>query len=225
MAGHVDDDVATRVVLRPLATPLPLGFLALAMATTVFAAVQLEWVDPAEGRVAALTALTVTFPLQFLACVIGFLARDAVAATGMGLLAGTWAAVGAVTWTADPGARSDGLGIVLIAAGVGMVIPAAAAAGSKLVAAAVMAVAGTRFVVTGIYESTGNVHWQNAAGWTGIALAAVAFYAAAALEMEATSSRALLPVGRRGSGSSGATDESVMRPADLAVEAGVRPRL
>ena len=30
-------DPATRVVLRPLATPLPLGFLALALATTVFA--------------------------------------------------------------------------------------------------------------------------------------------------------------------------------------------
>lgn len=31
-----------RVFLRPLATPLPLGFLALAAATTVFAVVQLD---------------------------------------------------------------------------------------------------------------------------------------------------------------------------------------
>jgi succinate-acetate transporter protein len=82
---------ATRVVLRPLATPLPLGFLALALATTVFSAVQLGWIPADQGRIAGLTALAATVPLQLLASVFGFLCRDPVAATGMGVLAGTWA--------------------------------------------------------------------------------------------------------------------------------------
>jgi succinate-acetate transporter protein len=73
---------ATRVVLRPIATPLPLGFLALALATTVFSAVQLGWVRATEGRIAALTALAATVLLEAIASVVGFLARDPVAATG-----------------------------------------------------------------------------------------------------------------------------------------------
>ena len=79
---------ATTVMLRPIATPLPLGFLALALATTVFSAVQLGWIPPTEGRIAALTALAATVLLQAIASIVGFLAR-AVAATGMGVLAGT----------------------------------------------------------------------------------------------------------------------------------------
>ena len=61
----------TRVVLRPIATPLPLGFLALAVSTVLFSAVQLGWVAPADGRIAALTALAATAPLQLLASVMG----------------------------------------------------------------------------------------------------------------------------------------------------------
>jgi hypothetical protein len=108
---------AARVVLRPLATPLPLGFLALALATTVFSAVQLGWVPPDQGRVAALTALGATVPLQLTAAVVGFLARDPVAATGMGVPTGTWAVVGLTTLTSPPGTASPGLGVLLLTAG------------------------------------------------------------------------------------------------------------
>ncbi|MGY1650666.1 hypothetical protein [Geodermatophilus sp. SYSU D01119] len=99
-------EAGTRVVLRPVATPLPLGFPALALATTALAAVQLGWVPPPGGRVAALTALAATVPLQLLASVVGFPARDPVAATGTGVLAGTWGVVGLTTYTSPPGAVS-----------------------------------------------------------------------------------------------------------------------
>ena len=97
----MSESVGSRVVLRPIATPLPLGFLALAVSTVLFSAVQLEWIAPSEGRIAALTALAATVPLQLLSSVIGFLARDPVAATGMGVLSGTWAVVGFTTWPPD----------------------------------------------------------------------------------------------------------------------------
>jgi hypothetical protein len=39
-------ETVTRVVLRPLASPLPLGFLALAAATLLTSALQLGWLAP-----------------------------------------------------------------------------------------------------------------------------------------------------------------------------------
>ncbi|SFF03440.1 GPR1/FUN34/YaaH family transporter [Blastococcus tunisiensis] len=216
---------ATRIVLRPLATPLPLGFLALAFATTVFSAVQLGWIPPTEGRVAAFTAIAATAPLQFAASVWGFLARDPVAATGMGLLSGIWAVAGLTTLTSPPGTASDGLGVFLIVGGLSMFVPAAAAVGSKIAPAAVMGLAGTRFIVTGGYELTGSAAWKATAGWVGVLLAAVAFYAALALELEGARERTVLPVGRRGAGAAAMAGKGPLDPADLVEEAGVRPQL
>ncbi|RBY85006.1 GPR1/FUN34/YaaH family transporter [Blastococcus sp. TF02A-30] len=221
----MSEPVGTRVVLRPIATPLPLGFLALAVSTVLFAAVQLEWIAPTEGRIAALTALAATVPLQLLSSVVGFLARDPVAATGMGVLSGTWAVVGFTTLTSPPGAVSDGLGVFLLTAGAAMFIPAASAAGSKLVPALVMALAGTRFLVTGGYELTGSAGWKAAAGWVGLVLAGVAFYAALALELEGARQRTVLPLGRRGPGRAAVDGDGPLQPSDLRGEAGVRPQL
>jgi uncharacterized protein len=205
----VREEPASRVVLRPLATPLPLGFLALVLATTLFSAVQLGWVPPTEGRIAGYTALFATVPLQLLASVMGFLARDPVAATGMGLLTGTWAVVGITTVTSPPGAVSDGLGVFLLVAGTCMLVPAVSA-GSKLVPAAVMALAGVRFAVTGAYHLSGSAGWKAAAGWVGLVLAVLALYAALALEIEGSHRRTVLPLGRRGQASVG--DDPGVRP-------------
>jgi succinate-acetate transporter protein len=81
------------VFLRPLANPLPLGFLALAGATLLVSGLQLEWLQPSDGMDVALILTAFVFPLQLVASVFGFLARDVVAGTGMGILAGTWLAV------------------------------------------------------------------------------------------------------------------------------------
>ncbi|MGY1641945.1 hypothetical protein ACI782_12540 [Geodermatophilus sp. SYSU D00703] len=216
---------ATRVVLRPVATPLPLGFLALALATVVLSAVQLGWVPPDQGRVAGLTALAATVPLQLTAAVVGFLARDPVAATGMGVLTGTWAVVGLTTLTSPPGATSAGLGVLLVTAGVAMQVPAVSAAASKLVPAAVMCLAGIRFAVTGAYELTASAAWKSAAGWVGLALGALALYAALALELEGSERRTVLPLGRRGPGRAAVEGNGPLAPSSLAGEAGVRPQL
>ncbi|SHG30106.1 hypothetical protein [Geodermatophilus nigrescens] len=211
-------EAGTRVVLRPVATPLPLGFLALALATTAFAAVQLGWVPPPEGRVAALTALAATVPLQLLASVVGFLARDPVAATGMGVLSGTWGVVGLTTYTSPPGAVSAGLGVLLLTSAVAMAVSAVSAS-AKLVSAAVMGLAGVRFAVTGAYELTGSPSWQSAAGWVGLALGGLAVYAALALELEGSHGRTVLPLGRRGPA------RAAVEPSGVAGEPGVRPQL
>lgn len=216
---------ATRVVLRPLATPLPLGFLALALATTVFSAVQLGWIPPDQGRVAGITAVAATVPLQLLASVFGFLTRDPIAATGMGLLSGTWAVAGYTILTSPPGNTSSGLGVLLLVAGVAMLVPAAAALQSKVVPAVVMGLAATRFAATGVYEMTGSSTWKGIAGWVGLILALVALYAALALELEGTRERTVVPVGRRNAGRTAMAGRGPLDAHDLVREAGIRPQL
>jgi succinate-acetate transporter protein len=107
-----------RVMLRPLGNPLPLGFLALAGGTFLVAGLQLEWLQPADGAQVAIILIAFVFPLQLVASVFGFLARDVVAGTGMGLLSGTWLSIGLVTLTGQPGATSDALGLFLLLAAI-----------------------------------------------------------------------------------------------------------
>jgi uncharacterized protein len=215
----------TLVHLRPLAGPLGIGFFALAAATFVLAGLNLGWVEPAEGKNVALCLLAFTAPLQLLASIVGFLARDGVAATGMGLLAGIWAAIGLVLWTSEPGSTSDALGLFLLAAMVGMWIPAAAAATGKLVPALVLSTAGLRFGLTGFYQLTASEAWEDAAGIVGLLLAALAAYAALAVVLEDVSKRTVLPLGRRGKGELAMNGTYAQQVAQLAKEPGVRQQL
>ena len=214
------------VVLRPLATPLPLGFLALFAATLSFASLQLGWVPKDQGSTIALAILVLTVPAQLVASIMGFLARDPAAATGMGVLAGTWAAVSLATLTSPPGATSAALGVILFASAAAMLVPAVAAH-AKLLGGAVMALSAIRFAVTAVAQVTGAKGWMSAAGWTGIALAALAFYAALALELEGTSGRAVLPVLRRGKAATAVDPSATAQEAhgDLAHQPGVRQQL
>jgi hypothetical protein len=213
-----------RVVLRPIGSPLPLGFLGLFVATLSFSSVQLGWIPQSQGSTVALAALGLTVPVQLIAAVFGFLARDPVAGTGMGILAGTWATAGLATITSPPGATSPGLGVVLLCAGAAMLVPAAAGR-QKTIAAAVMALSALRFGVTGIAEISGASTWMTAAGWTGVLLAALSLYAALAFELEGTDRRAVLPLWRRGAAASAVRDDATGQLSDVADEPGVRQQL
>jgi succinate-acetate transporter protein len=213
-----------RVVLRPIATALPLGFLALGVATLSFASVQLKWIPASEGHTVALGVLALTVPLQLLAAVMGFLARDPVAATGMGILSGTWAAASLATLTAPPGTASAGLGVILLCSATCLLVPAAAAR-AKLVPACVIALSAARFAVTGVAEIDGGRGWMQVAGWVGIVLAALALYAALALELEGSQSRTVLPLGRSGAAEEALTGDLDTQVRGVANEPGVRRQL
>ena len=226
-SGAARDELAppTVVTLRPLAGPLALGFFGLAAATFVTSGLQLGWVDPAEGRQVALCILAFTVPLQATSSLVGFLARDGVAATGMGLLSGTWAAIGLVTLTGEPGSTSDTLGLFLLVAGLAIWAPASSAFASKLAPALVLTTAGLRFMVTGIYQLTSSKSWEDTAGVIGLLLAALAIYAAYAAEFEDVLKRPVLPLGRRGQGDLALKGTYAQQIANVAHEPGVRRQL
>jgi uncharacterized protein len=213
-------DIA-RVVLRPVGTPLPLGFLGLVVATVAFASVQLGWVPASQGSLVALGVLAFTVPTQLIACVVGFLARDPVAGTGMGVLAGTWGAVALVTLSTPPGASSAGLGVLLLCAAAALVVPASAGTG-KPVASAVMSLSALRFALTGVAEVSGSTAWLSVAGVTGLVLGVVALYAALAFELEDVRGHAVLPLFRRAPGAAAGLPADL---GDLTGEAGVRRQL
>jgi succinate-acetate transporter protein len=190
-------DGATRVVLRPIGNPLPLGFLALAGGTLLVSGLQLGWLDPAEGQNVALILLAFVFPLQLLASVFGYLGRDVAAGTGMGILSGTWLSIGLVTLVNAPGSTSDALGLFLLLAAVAMCVPATAASTGKLVPAAVLWTTVLRFLVTGLYQLSASGTWEDIAGIVGLALCAIAVYAALALALEDARRQTVLPLGRR----------------------------
>jgi succinate-acetate transporter protein len=218
-------DRAARVVLRPIGNPLPLGFLALAAGTLLVSGLQLGWFEPAEGQQVALILMAFVFPLQLVSSIFGFLARDVVAGTGMGVLCGTWLSIGAIRWVGDPGTSSDPLGVLLLLAAVAMLVPAAAASTGKLVAAAVLTTTSLRFAVTGVHEITAGSTTEDVAGVVGLVLCVLAVYAALAMTLEDALRRTVLPVGRRGSGASALDGDLQAQLDGIEHEAGVREQL
>lgn len=215
----------TRIVLRPLATPLPLGFLGLFLATVAVAGLQLGWVPASQQHVLAIGILVFTVPVQFIACIYGFLVRDLVAGTGMGLLAGSWGTVALVLLLSPPGSRSAGLAWMLVLGGFTLAVPAAAALQTKLLAGAVNLMTAVRFWVTAVYEWGAPHAWETAAGAVGIALGALAVYAALAFEVEDQRRETVLPTFRRSSGALAMTGDLVDQVSRAHHEAGVRKQL
>lgn len=213
------------VTVRPIASPLPLGFLALAAGTLLVAAVQLGWLSATESRDVALLLLVFVAPPQGLASIMGFLARDVVAATGMGILACAWAATGTTMLTGTPGAPSDPLGLLLLVAGAALLVPAVTAAPVKAVPAAVIGLAAVRFAATGVQQLRGTETWADLAGVVGLALCALALYAAAATALEDARHRTVLPVGRRDDGRRAIDADPAAQVAAVHHEAGVRDQL
>lgn len=186
----------TGVFLRPIGSPLPLAFFALAVGTITLSGLQLGWIPDSQGNDVALVLIAFVFPLQIVAAVLAFLARDGSAGAGIGLIAGSWLVIGLVVLASPPGATSDALGVFLLALALQLAATAFSALASKTVAAAVIAGASIRFAVTAIYELSGG-GWESVAGIVGIALFVLAFYGGLAFELaDAHQGESPLPLGR-----------------------------
>lgn len=114
--------------------------------------------------------------------------------------------------------------MVFVASGVAKFVPAAGGR-EKTVAAAVLALSGIRFIVTGVAELSGLPAWLTVVGWTGLVLAAVSIYAAMAFELEGTDKRDVLPLWRRGTAASAVLGDEAEQLSDVAREAGLRKQL
>jgi uncharacterized protein len=212
-------------MLRPLGNPLPLGFLALAGGTLLVSGLQLGWLEKSETHSVGLILIAFVVPLQLVSSIFGFLARDVVAGTGMGVLSGTWLSIGLVTLDGQPGSTSDALGLFLLLAGAAMLVPTAGAVMGKLVPAAVLATTSLRFIATGIYQLSASDTWQDIAGVIGLLLCAIALYAGLAMLVEDASKTTKPPLLRRQRGRQALRGGVSEQFSDLERDAGVRKQL
>jgi succinate-acetate transporter protein len=82
----------TRITLRPFGTPLPLGFLAFGTGVMLLTAFDAHWIPYSEQKLVGALALGFVVPLEIMASVFAFLARDTAGGTAMGLFGATWTA-------------------------------------------------------------------------------------------------------------------------------------
>lgn len=215
----------SRVMLRPLGSPLPLSFLALFTGSLLLSAIELHWIPINQTHEAAIAILAFTTPLQAVACLFGFLTRDTVSASGVGVLCGTWATTGLILLTSPPGSVSPGLGTLLVIAAGALLVPGVVAVTSKVVVAAVIGAAAARFAISGAYELTDSAAWKYSAGVAGLVVAAMAAYGAITCELESALGRTLLPMLRHHRGRMAMSGRLADQVADVAQEPGVRQQL
>lgn len=220
-----ENAAATRIFLRPIATPFPLGFFALATASLLTAGAELSWFSSSGQTLVALGLVGFAFPLQMLASVFGFLGRDTVAATGFGVQGVTWGVVGAAMLMSGPGHTSGVIGVLLFASSAWVGLCALGASLGKLGPALVLALTSARFLVTGLYEVTANAGVEHAAAIVGLVLVAAVGYVSFALEVENLQRRTILPLLRRGRGREALHGDLAVQTRTVHREAGVREQL
>ncbi|MGM0348881.1 hypothetical protein [Streptomyces sp. Adlamb9] len=76
-SGPPRPEALTRIMLRPLASSLPLGFFAFGTGSVLLSAEQLHWVPTAQTASLMLLILVFVVPLELLAGTLAFLAREA----------------------------------------------------------------------------------------------------------------------------------------------------
>ncbi|MEU8778920.1 GPR1/FUN34/YaaH family transporter [Streptomyces sp. NPDC048606] len=212
----------TRITLRPIASPMPLGFFTVAIASVMTGCLQLGILQASERRAVALCVLP-AFVLQLLVSVLAFGARDVIAATLMGTFAGSWLAYALVVGTdAAGGPRVLGVfNLALLCFGALM----AAVTRPKRALWLVLVVSLPRWAAGGLAGLTGSPWVAQAAGALGLLVALAACYAAFALMLEDMRGAPVLPIGRSGPAHHAVEGDLAVQLRDLERQAGVRRTL
>jgi uncharacterized protein len=214
-----------RVVVRPYGSVVPLGFLAFGIGMFLFAAFDAPWVKPTEGHTIGLMLVTFVGPLEAVAAVIAFLARDTLAGVALGLFTGSWFLTGFATMQAKPGDLSAAQGYFLVAFSVVIGLLSVVAWLGQPLIALLLTVAAVRTAFSAIYQLGGGAGWNHTAGWIALGIYCVAMYGGLAFLLEDARGHAVLPLGRRGSSREAIEGDLAAQLQGLQDEPGVRKHL
>jgi len=214
-----------RITLRPIASPLPLGLLCVMTAGTLLSLQQLGAFEVTEGRTIGFILVGFVVPLTLVATVFAFLARDTIAGTALGLFTGAWLATALTILTSPPGSTSDPIGVFFLCFAGALLVLVAGTSFGKLGFALVILAGTSRFALSGLYELTGDVNVERAAGVTGLVLAGAALYAALATELEDVRGQPTLPLARRANARDALEGSLESQLERIEHEAGVRQQL
>jgi succinate-acetate transporter protein len=224
-AMHSPPHSQTTIVLRPIGSSLPLGFFAFAVGMLILACQATGWIPVAEEKDGAMILIAFVFPLELVATVFAFLARDTLGATTLGLFATSWLTFGWLAHSAPPGSTSVTLGIYLFGFATAVLLLSTLSTLGKPFFSALLLLAAARMILAGLYEvgAAGKPVYE-ASGWIGLVLSALAMYGGAALGLEDAHQRDVLPLFRRkaAAASFAGYEHQLER---LEAEAGVRQQL
>lgn len=218
-------DPEFRVMLRPIASSLPLGFFAFTVGTVLLTALELRWVPTDDTPQLAALVLAFVVPLEALSGLFAFLARDSGAATGLSTLSAAWAATAISLRHGPPGALSLPLAVFMLTLAALMLVMSVGAVAGKPLFGLLLLVGALRFALTGVYQATGNTTTEHAAGWLGVPLAVFALYGGLALLLEESTQRIVLPIGRRGRSRTSLEGSFAHQVKHAELEPGVRRQL
>jgi uncharacterized protein len=215
---------ATRIVLRPIGSSLPLGFYSFGLGMLLLASSSIGWIPATEQHEVGMALMSFVFPLELTATVFAFLARDTLGATTLGLFTTSWLSLGWGLLEASEGAKSVATGVYLFGFATVALLLAAMSTLGKPFFSVLLSLASLRMVLDGYYEVGGTRPWSTAAGGVAIALTLLAFYGGTALALEDVRAQELLPLFRRGGAQRAfeGYDEQLRR---LEHEPGVRQQL
>jgi uncharacterized protein len=214
-----------RVVVQPYGSAIPLGFFAFGIGMFLYAALDAPWVKQADAHSIGLILVAFVAPLEIIATIFAFLARDTVAGATLGLFAGSWLAAGLTTMQSTPGELNAAVGYFLLAFTVVVLLLAGAAILGKPFIAILLVVSALRGLLSAAYELGAGPGWNHVAGWLALAIFVVAMYGGIAFLLEDALGHTVLPLGRRG-GSREAIEGSLGdQLRGLEDEAGVRHTL
>lgn len=221
----VRPETIARVFVRPLGSVLPLGFMVFGVGALLTACYSLGWLDAAEGKQVFTLLLVFVVPVQAVAAIFAFLARDTAGGTTMAVFAATWAALSIGSLSLQPGQTSPAVGVLLLGdAGLIVILAIASIAGNPAFAV-VLTVACARFLANALFELTGATGYERAAGWVGLVLAAIAGYAGLAFLLEDMRHKPVLPLIRTGGAREALDADLIDHLRRLEREPGVRTRL
>jgi succinate-acetate transporter protein len=214
-----------RITVRPYGSVVPLGFFAFGIGMFLYAAFDAPWVPPTQGKDIGLMLATFVAPLEGVATVIAFLARDTMSGVALGLFSGSWLMTGLATMQAKPSTLSPAEGYFLIAFSIAVGLLSLVAWLGQPLIATLLTVSVVRGVLSAVYQLGGGPGWNHTAGWLALAIFCVAMYGGLAFLLEDAKGQAILPLGRRGSSREAIEEGLEVQLAGLGDEAGVRKHL
>jgi uncharacterized protein len=222
--GRRTHDEQVRILLRPIGSGLPLGFFSFGIGMLLLGTQALTWIPLAEQKDVGMMLMAFVFPLELIATIVAFLARDTLGATTLGLFTTSWLALGWALLESPPGTKSVTLGIYLFGFATAALLLALMSTLGKPFFSVLLTAAVARMVLAGYYQVGASTEWNRVAGGFGIALAALAMYGGTALGLEDARRRELLPLFRRG-GAQQAFQGYEAQLERLESEPGVRQQL
>src|SRR4051794_4411499 len=100
-----------RIVVRPYASSLPLGFFSFGVGMLLLGGMANGWLHPSDRHTVGLLLALFVFPLELVCAIFALLSRDTFGATGLGMFTTSWLALGIANLMSSQSSVSRAVGL------------------------------------------------------------------------------------------------------------------